>query len=403
MANYPCDPYALLPPGMDILPPGPLCAKRGYVVVGGDLPMICDDWTIAVLALEAAAYEFNASVALIEHFLEGKGWGVKISSRCGMGAALIQFNSAAERDAAINTSSHFIGDTVLRFLPQNKGINHRNAVFTHECWLMLVNYPLECWDVDTVVRTMAPFGRFVVWNKDGSNKARILVKIRPFNIDTLPLGIVVLRNNNDLGNGDSWSCPTYILSRTLLGEQGADEDPLPPHDVSPHPMPMGFDDIWAGGHGHGGAATPLQQAEHDQHLEQLVDHVVVLQDLIGTLVANANELLPKLGNSKITAASCKIVDVEGENGMERKCYVKITTRGSIVPAMEAREVIELSDDEVHEIVPKNKRKKKDYAEAGPARRSTKIALKLGGYKDMKSVVAVGFTPQNLKQLRMRKD
>jgi hypothetical protein len=99
---------------------------------------------------------------------------------------------------------------------------------------------------------MAPFGRFVVWNKDASNKARILVKIRPYNIDTLPLSIVVLHNNNDLGNGDSWSCPTSILSRTLLGAQGADEDPLPPGDISPHPMPMGFDDIWAGGHGHGG-------------------------------------------------------------------------------------------------------------------------------------------------------
>jgi hypothetical protein len=95
--------------------------------------MICDDWTIAVLAPEPSAYDFNASVAFIEHFLEGKGWAVKSSSRCGQGAALIQFHSAAERDAAIDTSPHFIGETVLRFLPQNKGINHRNAVFTHEC------------------------------------------------------------------------------------------------------------------------------------------------------------------------------------------------------------------------------------------------------------------------------
>ncbi|KAM0926026.1 hypothetical protein ACQ4PT_003873 [Festuca glaucescens] len=286
MANYPSNPYPHLPPRMEILPAGPLRVKRGYVVVGGDLPLISDDWAIAILAPEAAAHEFNASLALIEHFLEGKGWSVKSSSRCGQGAALIQFHSAAERDATINYSPHFIGETVLRFLPQNKGINHRNAVFTHECWLMLMDYPLECWDVETIMRTMAPYGRFVVWNKDSSNRARILVKIRPYNIDTLPLSIVVLQNNNDLGNGDSWSCPTFILSRTLLGAQGADEDPMPPGDLSPHPMPMGFDDIWAGGHGHGGlGAQGAQEAQnpqqpHDMPAPRADEHQpIILEDL----------------------------------------------------------------------------------------------------------------------------
>jgi hypothetical protein len=186
------------------------------VVVGGELSLICDDWAIATLAPEAAAHEFNASIALIENFLEGRGWGVKSSSRCGQGAALIQFHSAAERDVAIDYSPHFLGDTVLRFLPQNRGMNHRNDVFTHECWLMILNFPLECWDIETIMRVVAPFGRFVVWNKDSSNKARILVKIRPYNIDTLPLSLVIMQNNNDLGNGDSWTCPVTILTRKLL-------------------------------------------------------------------------------------------------------------------------------------------------------------------------------------------
>jgi hypothetical protein len=52
-------------------------------VVGGDIPLICDDWAIAILAPEAAAHEFDALLALIEHFLEGKDWSVKSSSRHG--------------------------------------------------------------------------------------------------------------------------------------------------------------------------------------------------------------------------------------------------------------------------------------------------------------------------------
>ena len=75
---------------------------------------------------------------------------------------------------------------------------------------MLMNYPLECWEIETVVKTMSPYGRFLIWNKEVSNKARILVKIHPFNIDTLLLSIVVLQNTNEQGNGDSWTCPVYI-------------------------------------------------------------------------------------------------------------------------------------------------------------------------------------------------
>ncbi|KAM0930440.1 hypothetical protein ACQ4PT_001119 [Festuca glaucescens] len=267
MANFPADPYPHLPPGFNIIPPSPHRVKRSYVILGGDLPVICDDWSIALLGPAADAHEFQASAAMIEHFLKGKGWRVRDISCCRQGAALVQFVSVTERDAAIGQSPHFIGDVVLRFVEQNRGNNHRDAVFTHECWLMLLNYPQECWELETVIKTMVPYGRFIVWNKDVSNKTRILVKIRPYNIDTLPLSIVVMHNSSDHGHGDSWTCLTYILSSTLLGALGGDEDPIPPGDINPHPMPMGFDDIWAGGHGHGHAAN-AQQHHHRQVNQQ---------------------------------------------------------------------------------------------------------------------------------------
>jgi hypothetical protein len=441
MANYPSDPYPHLPPGVEPLPAGPLRTKRSYVVVGGELPLICDDWAIATLAPEAPAYEFAASIALIEHFLEGKGWSVKSSSRCGQGAALIQFHSAAERDAAIDYSPHFIGETVLRFLPQNRGINHRNAVFSHECWLMLLDFPLECWDIETIMRIMAPFGRFVVWNKDSSNKGRILVKIRPYNIDTLPLSIVIMQNNNDMGNGDSWTCPVTILTRKLLGAQGADEDPIPPGDLSPHPMPMGFDDIWAGGHGHGGhggqgghgglGAQGANQAEQQQqpddmpapggnenqpiivedmpmhnhpatpplHEDQVhitpddpVDPVATLQNLLAAVTDNANELISCLGGTVITGASCKMVEITENEGIVKKFILQFDAMETSNSVEAPSETIPLPDEESVDLVQKNKRKKKEPVDVGPVRRSVRIAKNLGGYKDQASADAVGFIP-----------
>ncbi|KAK1643668.1 hypothetical protein QYE76_061473 [Lolium multiflorum] len=431
MANYPSDPIPHLPPGIEYHPPGPLRTKRSYVVVGGELPLICDDWAIATLAPEAAAHEFNASIALIEHFLEGRGWGVKSSSRCGQGAALIQFHSAAERDAAIDYSPHFLGDTVLRFLPQNRGMNHCNAVFTHECWLMILNFPLECWDIETIMRVVAPFGRFVVWNKDSSNKARILVKIRPYNIDTLPLSLVIMQNNNDLGNGDSWSCPVTILTRKLLGAQGADEDPIPPGDLSPHPMPMGFDDVWAGGHGHGGLGAQganeagNQQQQHDMPapgadenqpivLEDMHDinpatpplqdnraHIIpanspdlvtTLQNLLAAVTDNAGDLISRLGGTTITGASCKMVEIAEDEGLVKKYILQFDAVENITHVAAPSEIIPLPDAESAKVVQKNKRKKKEPVEVGPVRRSTRIAKNLGGYKDIESANAAGFIP-----------
>jgi hypothetical protein len=50
-----------------------------------------------------------------------------------------------------------------------------------------------------------------------SDRARILVKIRAYDVDTLPVSLLVIRNLTDDGNADSWTCPLYIISRVMLG------------------------------------------------------------------------------------------------------------------------------------------------------------------------------------------
>ena len=101
-----------------------------------------------------------------------------------------------------------------------------------------MNYPLECWDVGVISRTVSPYGRFLILNKDPRDKARVIVKLRVMNVDNILVSLVVLRNLDDVGYDDSWTCPTYILSRDLIGQQGGDEDPLPPDGGNPHPFLM---------------------------------------------------------------------------------------------------------------------------------------------------------------------
>ena len=115
----------------------------------------------------------------------------------------------------------------MRVTEEDRGINHRTITFTHDAWLMLVNYLQGCWNLDTIVTTMAQYGKLLVWNKENDIRSRILVKVRLFDIDKLPLSIVIINNTTDIGHDDGWACPTYILSATMLGVQAGDEDHLP--------------------------------------------------------------------------------------------------------------------------------------------------------------------------------
>ncbi|KAM0913956.1 hypothetical protein ACQ4PT_011815 [Festuca glaucescens] len=364
MANYDCNPFPHVPAGMAVLPPGPLHTQRGYVIVGGDFPLFCDDWAIATLAPAVSQNHFELISTTITEQLQQYGLEVRSISKCAMGSALVRFGTVTDRDAAINLSPMWIGDTSMRFVAENYGINRRATLLTHDVWVMLMNYPQECWELDIIMRTFVPYGRFLVWNKDMSNRARILVKIRAYNVDTFPLSIVVVRNPTEDGNSDSWTCPIYLLSRVMLGGGAGDEDPLPPHGGNPHPIQVydqgGFwhdramnneedmmqdhdaNPVPPAGHADGAPAAPEIQVEpvtpeatehNDVDAEDFAadgtndarhtDPINALRNLITNLIDNASELLPELGSVKFVSANCSIMDTEGPDNKTRKCIMQI--------------------------------------------------------------------------------
>jgi hypothetical protein len=65
---------------------------------------------------------------------------------------------------------------------------------------MIMNFPLEAWHVEKIRDSVSEFGRFLVWIKDGSNRARILVKVRVPDILAIPISHVLCENTNDDGH-----------------------------------------------------------------------------------------------------------------------------------------------------------------------------------------------------------
>jgi hypothetical protein len=132
MANYACDPFPHVPPGMAALPPGPLRTQRGYVVLGGDFPLICDDWAIASLVPEVGQNHFEIISQTIYHQLQVLGLEARSMSPCAMGSAFVRFASVTDRDAAVSLSPIPVGDSILRFVEQDRGINRRSTILTHD-------------------------------------------------------------------------------------------------------------------------------------------------------------------------------------------------------------------------------------------------------------------------------
>ncbi|PNT75871.1 uncharacterized protein LOC112270078 [Brachypodium distachyon] len=326
MANFPCDTTPHLPPGTTIVPPGPLRAQRGYAVLGRNLPIICEEWTIAILASHVEIEDYEEGLHIIRHFLAKQNWQICSTSRYVMGSALVQFVTSCDRDTAVNSAPFHIDDMVLRFIPRNRGLNHRDAVFSHDVWIMLTNYPLEGWDVEAVSDAFVPYGGFLVWNKEVSNKARILVKIRAYDVDTLPLSIVILSNSNHVGNGESWTCPLYIQSSNMIGTPAADEDPLPPDGATPHPMALQFHNIWQDADAHVPYAPHVHELNAQAPEEPPVqrDNVIVIDEQDNDPLVDVNlnamdgQISPYNSVGSFIAIERSIWSARGRGGVNRR-------------------------------------------------------------------------------------
>jgi ABC-type uncharacterized transport system permease subunit len=101
-------------------------------------------------------------VDIIVKFLYEQGFTIRSTSRSGMGTALLQFPNSLSLELAFTGSPYFIGDSVVRIVPHNRGLNYTDCTFTHDVWIMMMNFPLEGWIVEKIHESVSSFGRFLV-------------------------------------------------------------------------------------------------------------------------------------------------------------------------------------------------------------------------------------------------
>jgi hypothetical protein len=81
--------------------------------------------------------------------------GVTISPS-GIGAALVSFASALHRQTAMGALFR-MEPYWLRFIPQDIGPNLCHQPLDRSCWLMLMNFPIDCLNEDSLAIAVSSF------------------------------------------------------------------------------------------------------------------------------------------------------------------------------------------------------------------------------------------------------
>jgi hypothetical protein len=229
--------------------------------------------------------------------------------------------------------------------------------------------------------SISEFGHFIIWNKDGSNRARIIVKVRVPHILEIPISHVLCENTSDDGHGHSWTCVIYILQSNLLGGPGGDEDHLPPHGGNPHPLPnLPFGGIWEDAdfhdaavpaanepHAHNNAApinhnaapaaeedpiihTPPQSPpvhHHNAHDLQpaieAADSFTAMHKLVFDIMQNASVFMEQLNHDQINAMRVQLVNVHYGVNIQKKSVLTIYTSAESVAPKHTCTITELPD------------------------------------------------------------
>ncbi|RLN03558.1 hypothetical protein C2845_PM13G06880 [Panicum miliaceum] len=200
-----------------------------------------------------------------------------------LGLGLFQLENPVQRAALIDASPIPFGHGLLRVRKHDEALNLRSCVYTRDCWIMFLAFPLDYQTVDFIRAAVAPFGRLIQWF-EGPNKSRVLTRCLVLTPARVPRSVIVSQGTMLGGNGRSWSVQVFILGGNFPDGFPGDEDPVPANG-NPHPV-----------HGevqHGNPNAPLHwhhdfagvgQAAHeevgmnDEHVQQAMEDLQLPMD-----------------------------------------------------------------------------------------------------------------------------
>ena len=268
-----------------------------------------EDWAIATIhPLPADAPFPNVRDVLEEFIVEHRQLGLRDIQRCLFGEAYVRLTRVRDRDKLVLDSPHEFGDVFITFVKHDEGRNHRRVHFNRTVWLLLTGVPFDFRNTEDLACAVSKFGRMISWDKEDDHMGRIVVKARVMNLDIIPKSM--RWSEGDEFEEDGWSSSIEVLASELLGGGPADEDPFPPANVDPHPLPEdaepahGFhDDVVNNNDMDVQIAENWDNWEENQQnnqnaeLEDLLD--VVQQEEMAW--ADGEELLPAPSNSSLSS------------------------------------------------------------------------------------------------------
>jgi hypothetical protein len=121
--------------------------------------------------------------------------------------------------------------------------------------------------------------------------------------------------------------------------------------------------------------------------------LAAVQSMLANIVGSVNNILPTITASKIVGATCKMVTVETEHGLQDRSFLQINTESYSPVQTHSSVVIE---EIIEPAVPsaaarKRKTKAKAPLSVAAVRRSGRIEKLKGGYKDGKPSAGVSST------------
>jgi hypothetical protein len=203
-----------------------------------------EDWAILnIQPLPDHAVLFPAVRDVVrEYLVEHRRLGVRDIQRSHLGQVLVQFYSVLERDNLVLLGPQQYLDATFTALRHNDAWNHRALFFNHECWLMLLGFPLNYRSSEYLQAAIGSFGRLVLWEEDRHNVTRTLLRVRVTSLEEVPQFIVFSEAEGFFG--DSWTVQCEIIQQNLLGGQPQDEDPVPVVPEDGQQLPLAF--FWPG-------------------------------------------------------------------------------------------------------------------------------------------------------------
>jgi hypothetical protein len=198
-----------------------------------------EDFAIVYIdPLPGNVLNFGGVHEVVHEFLnEHMGVRVKDIQPSHLGQALVWFSQVHDRDVLVTNSPYAYGDVRFSVVRHNQARNWRAMNFNRECCLMLMGFPLDYWDNETIQNSIASFGRMLLWENDRSHLTILLVKARVSDLQDVPHFILLTEGEGFMGQ--SWTIQCKILEQELFGAVPADDDPVP--EVQANGQPPLFD------------------------------------------------------------------------------------------------------------------------------------------------------------------